>query len=178
MHTGANDLFDGKEKGMTDEYTQTRLKMSEKLAFIAREYETAEELIRAAGEAAVSLGYAEEAFTQDVIDREKEYPTGLNAVMPIAIPHVSTHVKESFMAVTTLRKPLPFEPMDGRGDALPVEVVFVFGLLDHRNQVQVLQRLAHMFKDKAALQKLKNAATDAEGWAVLTAYLGALVEIV
>ena len=42
MHTGANDLFDGKEKGMTDEYTQPRLKMSEKLAFIAREYETAE----------------------------------------------------------------------------------------------------------------------------------------
>ncbi len=93
---------------MTDEYTQTRLKMSEKLAFIAREYETAEELIRAAGEAAVSLGYAEEAFTQDVIDREKEYPTGLNAVMPIAIPHVSTHVKESFMAVATPRKTLPF----------------------------------------------------------------------
>ena len=35
--------------------------------------------------------------------------TVLDLVMPIAIPHVSTHVKESFMAVTTLRKPLPFD---------------------------------------------------------------------
>ena len=109
---------------------------------------------------------------------EKEYPTGLCAVMPIAIPHVSTHCRDSFMALVTLQKPLLFEPMDGRGDKLPVEIVFVFGLVDHRDQVKVLQQLAKMFKDREALQRLKEAATDAEGLALVEAYLGDLAQTI
>lgn len=157
---------------------QAMLKMSESLSFIQRDFRTAEELIRAAGNAAVALGYAEEGFVEDVIEREKEYPTGLNAVMPIAIPHVSTHCRESFMALVTLREPVGFEPMDGLGDQLLVQIVFVFGLLDHRDQVKVLQRLAQMFKDKEALQHLRAAETDAQGCAFVEEYLGELVEIV
>ena len=163
---------------MTEERNQTRLKMSEQLAFIGRDYKSSDALIRAAGAVAVSLGYADEEFIQDVINREAEYPTGLNAVMPIAIPHVSTHVRESFMSVVTLREPVPFQPMDGRGGTLPVQIVFVFGLLDHRDQVQVLKRLAQMFKDKAALQQLMDASSDAEGCAIIQEYLGELVEII
>ena len=163
---------------MAEEHNQTRLKMSEQLAFIGRDYKSTDELIRAAGEAAVSLGYAEEGYIQDVIDREKEYPTGLNAVMPIAIPHVSTHVRESFMAVVTLKEPVAFEPMDGRGGTLPVQIVFVFGLLDHRDQVQVLKRLAQMFKDREALQRLREASSDAAGCSLVQEYLGELVEII
>jgi PTS system galactitol-specific IIA component len=163
---------------MSAESMNARLKTSEKLMFIQRSYESADELITAAGKAAVALGYAEEGYISDVIEREKEYPTGLNAVMPIAIPHVGTHCLESFMSLTTLRQPLAFAPMDGRGDSLPVRIVFVFGLVDHRDQVKVLQRLAKMFKDKEALTKLIDAGTDAEGCHIIQDYLGDLVEIV
>ena len=155
-----------------------RLKLSEQLMLIRRDFDTIDDMIRAAGEAAVRLGYAEEGFAEDVIEREKEYPTGLCAVMPIAIPHVSTHCRDSFMALVTLQKPLLFEPMDGRGDKLPVEIVFVFGLVDHRDQVKVLQQLAKMFKDRDVLQQLKEAATDAEGLALVEAYLGDLAQTI
>lgn len=162
---------------MSDACTQAKLKMSRRLAFIKSEYETAEQLIREAGRTAVELGFAEEGYIEDVIEREKEYPTGLNAVMPIAIPHVGTHCLTSFMSVATLTKPLDFEPMDGRGGTLPVRIVFLFGLVDHRDQVKVLQRLAQMFKDKAALTQLIEAGGVEEGCEVISAYLGDLVEI-
>ena len=156
---------------MSAESMHMKLKTSEKLTFVQRDYNSVDELITAAGEAAVGLGYAEEGFIRDVIEREKEYPTGLNAVMPIAIPHVGTHCLESFMSVTTLKQPLAFEPMDGRGDSLPVQIAFVFGLVDHRDQVKVLQRLAQMFKDKDALTQLIEAGTDAEGCSIIRDYL-------
>ena len=155
-----------------------KLKMSGKMTLIRRRYRSVEELIRAAGGTAVELGYAEEGFIEDVIEREREYPTGLNAVMPIAIPHVSTHCLDSFMSVVTLEEPLLFEPMDGRGDPLPVQIVFMFGLLDHRDQVKVLKRLAQMFKDQEALEQLRSAQTDAAGCRIVAEYLGELVEIV
>ena len=82
------------------------------------------------------------------------------------------------MSVTTLTQPLAFAPMDGRGDSLPVRIVFVFGLVDHRDQVKVLQQLAKMFKDKEALTQLIDAGTDAEGCRIIRDYLGDLVEIV
>ena len=154
-----------------------KLNTSEKLSFVQCEYDTVEELIRTVGKAAVELGYAEEGFIEDVIAREKEYPTGLNAVMPIAIPHVGTHCLQSFMSVTTLKKPLGFEPMDGRGGKLDVQIVFIFGLVDHRDQVMVLKKLAQMFKDKEALDKLGGAETSAEGCGIIADYLGDLVEI-
>lgn len=154
-----------------------KLNTSEKLAFIQREYETVDELIETAGRAAVELGYAEEGFVEDVIAREKEYPTGLNAVMPIAIPHVGTHCLKSFLSVTTLKKPIGFEPMDGRGDQLDVQIVFMFGLVDHRDQVTVLKKLAQMFKDKEALTRLVSAETAAAGCGIIADYLGDLVEI-
>lgn len=159
------------------ESMHTKLKMSEKLMLIDKDYKTSEELIRAAGDAAIALGFAEEGFSEDVVRRELEYPTGLNAVMPIAIPHVSTHCRDSFMAIATLRDAVLFEPMDGLGGAIACHVVFVFGLVDHRDQVKVLQRLAQMFKDKETLQQLRDAKTAEEGLALVADYLGELVEI-
>lgn len=172
-------MTDGMKKAAAEnEGMSARLKMSGKMSQVRRQYRSVEELIRAAGGTAVALGYAEEGFIEDVIQREREYPTGLNAVMPIAIPHVSTHCIDSFMCVVTLEEPLLFEPMDGLGDALPVQIVFMFGLLDHRDQVKVLKRLAQMFKDKEALERLRGAETDEAGCSIVAEYLGELVEIV
>lgn len=162
---------------MNQEGMHEKLKTSRSLSLIGRVYDTVDDLIRAAGKEAIALGYAEEGYIEDVIEREKEYPTGLNAVMPIAIPHVGTHCRESFMSITTLKEPLDFAPMDGRGGMLPVQIVFMFGLVNHEDQVKVLKRLAQMFKDKEALMQLMGAASDEEGCSIMAAYLGDLVEV-
>lgn len=155
-----------------------RMKMSERLAFVGKTYATREDLIRAVGEEALRLGYVTEEYVEDVIAREEEFPTGLIGALPIAIPHVGSHCNVSFMSVTTMKEPLPFAYMNGTEGTLEVRVVFVFGLVNHNDQVNVLKKLTQLFRDEDGMRRLQGARSDKEACALIAEYLGELIEVV
>lgn len=154
-----------------------KMQMSEKLAFINRAYSSKEEALSAVCDAAEGLGFVNGSFKEDLLTREKDFPTGLQAALPLAIPHVGTNCNTSFMSVTTLSEPLEFKYMDGTEGVLPVEILFIFGIVDPADQIKVLKRLTTLFRDFDALSAIRNAKDDEEGCRIIVDYLGDLIEI-
>jgi|GEM_PF-4683484 len=50
-----------------------------------------EEVIKKLCDKALENGYVDKLFYDDLIAREKEFPTGLDTSIPMAISHVGTH---------------------------------------------------------------------------------------
>lgn len=116
-----------------------------------------EMLIKVLCEKAVEKGFIEPQFCLDLLEREKKFPTGLDTPVPMAIPHVGTHCRKSFLSLATLKKPIQFEMMDGSEGEFPVKIVIVFGIVDPAEQVEVLKKFSCLFQNREFLEKLQQA---------------------
>lgn len=116
-----------------------------------------EMLIKVLCEKAVEKGLIEPQFCLDLLEREKEFPTGLDTPIPMAIPHVGTHCCKSFLSLATLKEPIQFEMMDGSEGRLPVKIVIMFGIIDPAEQVEVLKKFSCLFQDRSFLEELHQA---------------------
>lgn len=105
-----------------------------------------------------------ERYCQDVIEREKEYPTGLPSEgVTAAIPHAfSDDVKETAVAIAVLREPVLFRNIADYDEELPVSLVFLLanGTGDGEH-MDSLQELMDSMSRPSLLTAVKNAA-DAE----------------
>ncbi len=133
---------------------------------------TKEEAIRAVIERMVKQGYVDGQYYEEVLEREKEYPTGLpsEGVMT-AVPHAySKNVKKSGVGVAQLKTPVLFQNMADKSESLPVELVFVMANHDGSDgHVENLQELMQIFSNGAMLLALKDAQT-AEAFAEIFAH--------
>ncbi|MGI6144432.1 MAG: PTS sugar transporter subunit IIA [Clostridia bacterium] len=127
------------------------------LVEVSLEAETSEQVIRELGKRVLAKGYIDEEFIENLLAREKEFPTGLETVYPIAIPHVGGHCHKSFLAVAVLKKPVTFMAMEGTGKELDVRCVFLFGITDPQHQVEVLKKFIFAFREEENLKKIHEA---------------------
>jgi PTS system galactitol-specific IIA component len=96
-----------------------------------------------------ALGFVEPGFTDAVISREKQYPTGLPTKIPVALCHVEAEfVKETALAVATLESPVSFNNMGDPKSELQVKLVFLLTIVDPKKQVQYLRKMMGLFKDE------------------------------
>ncbi len=154
-----------------------KMKVNEKLMFIGQDFTTRQQVIGEACDVAYDLGYITEEFKTEILQREEIFPTGLNTPIPIAIPHIGVHCKHSFLAVVTTKTPISYLYMDSTEGILPVEISFVFGIVNPTDQLEVLRKMTAFFRDGDQLQGLRDAKTPQEGISILEQYLGDLVEI-
>lgn len=68
----------------------------------------AEEVIRMLCGKAMENGCIEQKFITAILEREKEYPTGLPAAVPVAIPHIHEGCLRSFFSAAVLKEPAAF----------------------------------------------------------------------
>ncbi len=153
-----------------------KMKMNKDLIFIHKNFRTKEEVIANACDHAEKAGYVTADFKADLIKREQTFPTGLGTAVPLAIPHVGTSCTTSFMSLTTVSQPVDFEYMDGTEGKAPIEIVFVFGIVQPEDQVKVLQKLSALFQDAECLNRIKTAQDPEEGFSIISSYLGDLTE--
>ena len=64
--------------------------------------ESAEAVIRTLCDKAMENSCIEPTFVQAILEREKEYPTGLPTVIPLAIPHIHDGCLRSFFSMAVL----------------------------------------------------------------------------
>lgn len=104
------------------------------------------------------------SFLQAVLEREKQYPTGLpSAGVFVAIPHAdSQHVDQSGVAIATLKKPVAFGMMGTPDKTLEVEVVLLLAIADSGVHLQLLTGLMSVFSNGSLLRKVKDAGTAEE----------------
>lgn len=148
------------------------------LVEISLEAENSEQVIRELGKRVLAKGYIDEEFIENLLAREKEFPTGLETAYPIAIPHVGGHCHKSFLAVAVLKNPVTFMAMDGTGKELPVRCVFLFGITDPEHQVEVLKKFIFAFREEENLKIIHEATDNNEALKILKTLLddGLVVE--
>ncbi|WP_422446620.1 PTS sugar transporter subunit IIA [Thermoanaerobacterium sp. DL9XJH110] len=125
------------------------------------EAETAGDVIKRLAGKMVSKGYVKESFPDAVLEREKNFPTGLPAEgVGVAIPHTdAAHVIRSCISIATLKKPVIFKMMGMPERPLEVCLVMLLAIADPDGQLQVLKQLMEIFQNKNTLLKLASAAT-------------------
>ncbi len=112
----------------------------------------------------VERGYADQKLPEAVVEREKEFPTGLELKgnVNVAIPHADAkYVHKPAIVVAKLSKPVKFQHMVDKKE-IEVEVVLLLALNDPHKQIQTLQRLASAFESEEATLRLKSARSSKE----------------
>ena len=141
--------------------------IDEKLVEVGLEAADNEEVIRLLSGKLDGCGYVEDGFAEAVLARERQYPTGLPTKIPVALCHVEAEfVKQTCMAVATLKKPVEFRNMGDPQSILDVEIVFLLTILDPKKQVFYLRKIMDLFKDET-LPNLKKAQSKKEVVSIL-----------
>lgn len=128
------------------------------LIFINESFKNRNEIFEYLNSKLLEKGYVKDSFLKGIVDREENYPTGLQTpICGIAIPHTdSEHIKEEKLVVLTLNEPVEFENMDGSSD-VDVKIVIMMLIKGGDNQIYMLQRLFSMFLENNKIEVIKNA---------------------
>ncbi len=138
--------------------------IDESLILVHDKAETREEIINKLGKLLFDQGFVKDSYTQAVIDRERTYPTGLQAkVAGVAVPHTDTdHVNHPAIAIATLANPINFHVMGSPDDQVPVEIVIMLAVHDAKLVIPILRKVIFILENDQALLKMKNANSKIE----------------
>jgi len=112
----------------------------------------------------VKKSYAREGLAEAVIEREKEFPTGLELKggVNVAIPHADAkYILKPAILVARLKEPVIFQHMVDR-KTIPVIAVFFLALKDPHSQISTLQKLASILEDESTALRLKSIKSSKE----------------
>lgn len=121
------------------------------------EAENSEEVLSKLGELLFVSGYVKDSFVNGAIEREKNFPTGLElgGEYNAAIPHTDIeHVIKPGLALAILKKPVNFKNMGNKEQDVPCRLVFVMALNEAHAQVDMLRELATVLQRPETLKKL------------------------
>lgn len=123
---------------------------------------TCEELLTQLGTYAIEQGLAKEGFTEGLLNREKDFPTGIPAKTGIAIPHSEQeYTVKPTLVIVLLDAATEFRPMGG-GDMVPVETVFLLLLNKAEKQVEMLGSIVEFIQSEEKMEALRSAENPGE----------------
>jgi PTS system galactitol-specific IIA component len=116
-----------------------------------------EQLLKQMSKVLIQKKFVKESYQDAVIEREREFPTGLpTGGIHIAIPHTDcVHVETEGFLVGVLETPVEFEIMATNNEYVNVELVFMLAIKKPENQVFMLQKLIALCQDSEKLMLLK-----------------------
>ncbi len=103
--------------------------------------------------------YVGPSFTQAVLNREEEFPTGLpTSPVGVAIPHTDIeHVISPAIAVSILANPVQFKEMGNPDNQVDVRIIFMLAVNTPHMQLDLLKRLISRISDTSSLISLLQA---------------------
>ncbi|GEN57432.1 PTS galactitol transporter subunit IIA [Halolactibacillus alkaliphilus] len=133
----------------------SQLNFNESLIFTKLKMDSKEEIIRHMAENMVEKKLVKKGYTEAVIEREKEFATGLpTGSLSVAIPHTDVkHVNKKSISIATLREPVLFGVM-GDDDTTPVKLIFMLAMDEEHSQLSLLQKLMAIFQDDELLSTI------------------------
>ncbi len=110
-----------------------------------------------------ALDYVHDDFYEHVIQREKDFPTGLPTSIPMALCHTEAqYVKQAAVCLATLEKPVDFHEMGTPGNIIKAEMVFLIAMKNPKDQVPWLRKMMDFVKNKQALEFIRSARDKTE----------------
>ncbi|MFC9768870.1 PTS sugar transporter subunit IIA [Rhodococcus jostii] len=104
-----------------------------------------------------ALGYVHVAYSDALLAREAQFPTGLPSTTPAAIPHAdSPLVKKPGIGVALLPDPLAFEKMGAPGENVDVQLVLLLLVTEPDDQAAVLASVVGMLQRDNLIEELRS----------------------
>ena len=136
-------------------------KIRKELIFTGIKGETWEEVLRGTASRLLAAGAVKEGYADAVVEREREYPTGLPiGRVNLALPHTyPQHVREHAVAIAVPAHPVLFQSMDDP-DAMVEVSLLVCPLLDKMEEnIQLLPSLMKYFANEEIIAELAAAGS-------------------
>ncbi|MDZ7838374.1 MAG: PTS sugar transporter subunit IIA [Actinomycetota bacterium] len=132
-----------------------------------RDFKNPAEVFDCVAPVLIQKGIVEPGFKERLMQREEEYPTGLDTEsMGIAIPHVGRcMVKKEALAVVICNHPVTFRKMGNPSQKIQVSIIF-FPLIKSR-QASFLGMLLNNIRNSDILEKIYNAKDKKQVWQLL-----------
>lgn len=122
-----------------------------------------EDVIKILSDKLKAKGYVKDGYYENVIKREKDFPTGLPTVIPVALCHTEAqYVNQSAMAVGTLAQPVEFHEMGTPERNIQAEIIFLLALKDPKDQITYLKKMVTVFKSKETLEAIRDSQDPVE----------------
>lgn len=135
-----------------------------KLVYLNLEAKDSKEALTKLAGKLLDAGYVKDTFTDAVLAREVEFPTGLDfGSMGIAIPHTdSIHVNKQAIAIAVLKEPVEFVEMGTEDDKVKAECMFMMAIEKPESQITFLSKMMDMFQTEGRLEAIKAAKSEEE----------------
>lgn len=136
----------------------SELFFDESVILLDVEADSKEGVLEVIGQNLVDKGLVKESFIPAILNREKEYATGLpTAGVSVAIPHTdAVHVIQKTISVAVLKEPVDFGVMGDAHETTPVQLIFMLAMDETHAQLFLLQKLMQVFQDEEVLTFLVN----------------------
>lgn len=146
--------------------------INEELILTDLECLTSDDVIKSLSERLYHAEYVKQGFAEAVLNREREFPTGLPSEIPVAIPHCDpAYCNHSAIALGLLKNPVAFGEMGSNNHTVLVDIVFLLALNDPNQQVAWLKRLADFFQNTNLLKDLRDSTSNIEAAKLLRKHL-------
>ncbi|MGX2946613.1 PTS sugar transporter subunit IIA [Enterococcus alishanensis] len=109
-------------------------------------------------------GYVKDGFYDFIIDREENYPTGLDLeTHNVAIPHGNPEfIEKSFISIVRLTHPIKMRKMEDADEEIDVDLFFILGLNDGTQHLQILKQVIGLIQQESFVNEIKAAKTPEE----------------
>ena len=130
--------------------------LREDLIVIDLDAKSSADVFKVLGQKMTDLGFTKDSYVDALIEREKEFPTGLDiGDFGIAIPHTAAeHVNEAITAIATLKNPVDWIQLGTEDDHVDVNVVFLLAVKDPNAHLEYLQTIVGIFQKKEVMQAI------------------------
>ena len=134
------------------------------LILIGVEGDTREEVLTNISKVLIEKGIAKETYTEGLLQRESEFPTGLPiGEYNIAIPHTyPEHCNEIAVTVAIPKKPIEFHNMGDASETVMVYVILCLCLKKMDDSINMLPSLMTFFADEENVKTLMKCKTPDE----------------
>ncbi len=130
---------------------------NEDLVFLDQDIQNSEDLLRFSFKHLKEMGYVKDGYLQSIMDREKEFPTGLktHVGIDVAIPHTEVDFaeQEAVVFIRTKEK-IKFNHMVDPDEEVSTNLIFNIVVKNPKEQVVFLTKLMKIFQNKELMEFL------------------------
>ncbi|MDD4691653.1 MAG: PTS sugar transporter subunit IIA [Eubacterium aggregans] len=133
--------------------------LKEALIYMDLEAEDKFDALKTMAEDFVKQGYGKASFTEAVLEREKNFATGIpTETIGVAIPHADPiHVADKALGIAILKKPVDFVILGDDTATVPVEMIFMIATNEPDGHIETLQKLMEIFQNSELLGQIRQA---------------------
>ncbi len=138
--------------------------LHENLIFLNYKADNQEQLLTDFAKVLQEQGYVKDSYAKAIIERETEYPTGLNTPgIKLAMPHTyPQHVIKPAILVATLQNPVAFKEMGNSGNTVEAKLIFMLAVTDPKGHLEILSKLMSIFSQEDKLLDIYNSSSPKE----------------